>query len=92
MIEKFSRIISLDHIYVAVGEAPLLKHRHKFLKQIHVSVSSACFEVLPAAFLVDCKTNIPADTSFWECEGLQVWDNIIKDIGFILIIIYKYLI
>ncbi|MBO7425595.1 MAG: NAD(P)/FAD-dependent oxidoreductase [Clostridiales bacterium] len=41
------------------------------------------FSKFHAAFLVDCKTSIPADTSFWESEGIKVWDKVHKDIGMI---------
>ena len=45
------------------------------------------FSKYHAAFLVDCKTTIPADTSFWECEGFKVWGKEIPDVG---VICYDY--
>ena len=45
------------------------------------------FSKFHAAFLVDGKTSIPADTSFWESKGIKVWDREIKDVG---VICYDY--
>ena len=41
------------------------------------------FSKYHAAFLVDGKMNVDPDTTFWESEGLKVWDREIKDVGFI---------
>ncbi|MCR5805365.1 MAG: NAD(P)/FAD-dependent oxidoreductase [Clostridia bacterium] len=45
------------------------------------------FSKFHASFLIDCKTNIPPDTSFWESEGIEVWGRTTKDIG---VICYDY--
>jgi phytoene dehydrogenase-like protein len=41
------------------------------------------FSKYHAAFLIDGKINAGPDTTFWESEGLKVWDREIKDVGFI---------
>ncbi|MCQ2466668.1 MAG: NAD(P)/FAD-dependent oxidoreductase [Clostridia bacterium] len=56
------------------------KLKKSFDDKEHFSV----FSKFHAAFVVDGKTSIPADTSFWESEGINVWgDREIKDVGFI---------
>lgn len=40
------------------------------------------FSKYHASFLIDCKTSIPADTSCWECDGINVWgDREIKEVA-----------
>ena len=41
------------------------------------------FSKYHAAFLVDGKMNVDPDTTYWESEGIKVWDREIKDVGFI---------
>ena len=59
------------------------KLQKPFSDKEHFSV----FSKYHAAFLVDGKTSIPEDTSFWESEGITPWDTKIDDIG---VICYDY--
>ncbi|MBO7452468.1 MAG: NAD(P)/FAD-dependent oxidoreductase [Clostridiales bacterium] len=45
------------------------------------------FSKFHAAFLIDGKTSIPEDTSFWESDGITVWGRETKDLG---VICYDY--
>lgn len=59
------------------------KLKKSFEDKEHFSV----FSKFHAAFLVDGKTNIPEDTSYWACDGIKVWDKVIEDTG---VICYDY--
>ncbi|MBP5655164.1 MAG: NAD(P)/FAD-dependent oxidoreductase [Clostridiales bacterium] len=60
------------------------KLKAEFDNKDHFSV----FSKYHAAFLVDGKTDLPKDTSFWECDGINVWgDRVINDVG---VICYDY--
>lgn len=59
------------------------KLKKAFDDKEHFSV----FSKFHAAFLIDCKTSLPEDTSFWESDGITVWDHEYKDVG---VICYDY--
>ncbi|MCR4702227.1 MAG: NAD(P)/FAD-dependent oxidoreductase [Saccharofermentans sp.] len=59
------------------------KLKNCFDDKEHFSV----FSKFHAAFLVDGKTTIPEDTTFWDSEGLNVWGRQITDVG---VICYDY--
>jgi len=59
------------------------KLQKPFNDRDHFSV----FSKFHAAYVIDGKVGIPADSSYWESKGLTLWGKEIKDVG---VICYDY--